>query len=277
GGRQRYEKLCSHIDDSLKVPVDADEDLVPPVAQRALFDEAPKIHAVPDEEGDVLPGIELRLHREDGSVALLVLEAARPELVETTRYHDLLLHEVVGLNAETGAGAVEVAAQLARQAVELIPDQRAVDVEILPPHIGRDTVAQTIETLVAGMVAIVRVWRADDTRAPIDEGGDVEGQLASIEEIEPGRGVGVEPLVLTQETDLAEEDVVDHGVKVDARVPGGVVHDLVCDELRLTVVAVLEKPEELRSERVRHDGKTLDRSALDLEFRRRDELAVRRV
>src|SRR5439155_9313630 len=61
GGRQRYEKLGSHVDRSSEVPVDADEDLVPPVAQRTLFDEAPKIHAVPDEEGDVLPGIELRL------------------------------------------------------------------------------------------------------------------------------------------------------------------------------------------------------------------------
>src|SRR2546426_8017282 len=29
----------------------------------SLFDKAPKIHAVPDEERDVLPGIELRLDR----------------------------------------------------------------------------------------------------------------------------------------------------------------------------------------------------------------------
>src|SRR5439155_974731 len=115
GERQRYEKLGSHVGHSSEVPVDTDEDLVPPVAQRTLFDEAPKIHAVPDEEGDVLPGIELRLHGKHGPVALLVLEATRPELVETTRYDDLLLHEVVGLNAETGRSAVEVAAQLARQ------------------------------------------------------------------------------------------------------------------------------------------------------------------
>src|SRR5439155_15771258 len=166
---------------------------------------------------------------------------------------------------------------LARQTVELIPDQRAVDVEILPPHIRRDTVAQAIETLVAGMVAIVRVWRADDTRAPIDEGGDVEGQLVSIQEIEPRHTVGVESLVLTQEADLAQEDVVDHGVEVGARPPGGVVHHLVRDELRLTLVTVLEQPEELRRKRVRHDRKTLDSAVLDLELRRRDQLAVRRV
>src|SRR5207249_742125 len=133
GRRQRYEKLGSHVGHSSEVPVDADEDLVPPVAQRTLFDKAPKVHTVPDEEGDVLPGIELRLHGKHGPVALLVLEATRPELVETTRYDDLLLHEVVGLNAETGRSAVEVAAQLARQAVELVPNQRAVDVESLPP------------------------------------------------------------------------------------------------------------------------------------------------
>src|SRR5437667_4121650 len=277
GGRQRYEKLGSHVDRSSEVPVDADEDLVPPGAQGTLFDKAPKIHAVPDEERDVLPGIELRLHGKHRPVALLVLEAARPELVETTRYHDLLLHEVVGLNAETGRGAVEVAAQLARQAVELIPDQRAVDVETLPPHISRDTVTQAVETLAAGMVAILGIWRADDTEAPIDERRDVEGQLASIQEIEARHTVGVESLVLAQETDLAQEDVVDHGVEVGARAPGGVVHHLVRDELRLTLVTVLEQPEELRRERVRHDGKTLDRPMLDLELRRSDELAVRRV
>src|SRR3989441_11931884 len=236
GDRLRCEEFGSHVGHSSEVPVDADEDLVPPVAQRTLLDEAPKIHAVPDEEGDVLPRIELRLHGKHGPVALLVLEATRPEPVETTRYHDLLLHEVAGLNSETGRGAVEVAAQLARQAVELIPDQRAVDVEILPPHIGRDTVAQAIETPVAGMVMIVRVWREDDTRAPVDEGGDVEGQLVSIQEIEPRHTVGIEPLVLTQEADLAQEDVVDHGVEVGARAPGGVVHHLVRDELRLTLV-----------------------------------------
>src|SRR2546426_8462551 len=192
----------------------------------SLFDKAPKIHAVPDEERDVLPGIELRLHGKHRPVALLVLEATRPELVEAARYHDLLLHEVVSLNAETTRGTVEVAAQLARQAVETIPDQRAVDVEILPPHIGRDTVAQAIETLVAGMVAILGIWRADDTEAPIDERRDVEGQLASIQEIEARHTVGVEPLVLAQEADLAQEDVVDHGVEVGARAPGGVVHRL---------------------------------------------------
>src|SRR2546421_5683199 len=260
-----------------KVPVDADEDLIPPVQQRTLLDKASKVHAVPDEERDVLPGIELRLHGKHRPVARLVLQATRPELVEAARYHDRLLHEVVGLNAETGRGAVEVAAQLAGQAVELIPDQRAVDVEILPPHIGRDTVAQSVETPTAGMVAIVRVWRADDTEAPIDERRDVEGQLASIQEIEPRHTVGVESLVLTEETDLAEEDVVDHGVEVGARAPSGVVHDLVRDELRLALVTVLEQPEELRRERVRHDGKTLDRAALDLELCRRDELAARRV
>src|SRR5881296_517551 len=187
------------------------------------------------------------------------------------------LHEVVGLNAETGRGAVEIAAQFARQAVELIPDQRAVDVESLPPHISRDTVTQAVETLAAGMVAILGIWRADDTEAPIDERRDVEGQLASIQEIEARHTVGVESLVLAQETDLAQEDVVDHGVEVGARAPGGVVHHLVRDELRLTLVTVLEQPEELRRERVRHDGKTLDRPMLDLELRRSDELAVRRV
>src|SRR2546422_576926 len=92
-----------------KIPVNADEDLVAPVAQRTLFDKASKVHAVPDEERDVMPGIELRLHGQHGPVALLVLEATGPELVEAARYHDRLLHEVVGLNAETGRGAVEVA------------------------------------------------------------------------------------------------------------------------------------------------------------------------
>src|SRR2546422_11611902 len=125
------------------------------------------------------------LHGKHGPVALLVLEATRPELVETTRYHDLLLHEVVGLNAETGRGAVEVAAQLARQAVELIPDQRTVDVGLLPPHIGCDTGAQWVGTLAARVVAILGIRRADDTEASIDERRDVEGQLASIQEIEP--------------------------------------------------------------------------------------------
>src|SRR5207247_6835583 len=156
-----------------KVPVDADEDLVPPVAQRTLLDKGSQIDAVPDEERDVLPGIELRLHGKHRPVARLVLEATCPELVEAARYHDLLLHEVVGLNAETGRGAVEVAAQLAGQAVELIPDQRAVDVEILPPHIRRDTVTQAVETLAAGTVAILGIWRADDSEAAIDERRDL--------------------------------------------------------------------------------------------------------
>src|SRR2546422_2839594 len=45
---------------------------------------------------------------------------------------------------------------------------------ILPPHISRDTVTQAVETPTAGMVAILGIWRADDTEAPIDERRDVE-------------------------------------------------------------------------------------------------------
>src|SRR5213593_2388306 len=130
--RQRCEEFGSHVGLSSEVPVDADEELIAPVPQRAVDDEAPEVHAVANEEGDVLPGIELHLHRQHGAVTLLVLEAAGPELVEPARQHDLLVDEIVGLNRETSRGAVEAPSQLAGQAVEPIPDERAVDVKLLP-------------------------------------------------------------------------------------------------------------------------------------------------
>src|SRR5207249_3778535 len=41
-----------------EIPVDADQELVPPVPQRALLDEALKVHAVAGEERYVLPRVE---------------------------------------------------------------------------------------------------------------------------------------------------------------------------------------------------------------------------
>src|SRR5438132_14277617 len=106
--RQRCKEFGSHVGLSSEVPVDADEDLIAPVPEWTVFDEAPEIHAVADEEGDVLPGIELRLQGQHGAVTLLILEAAGPELVEPARQYDLLVDEIVRLNRETGRGAVEV-------------------------------------------------------------------------------------------------------------------------------------------------------------------------
>src|SRR3989441_6315000 len=169
--RQRCEEFGSHVGYSSEVPVDADEELIAPVPQRTVLDEAPEVHAVADEEGDVLPGIELRLHGQHGAGVLLVLEAAGPELVEAARQHNLLADEIAGLNRETGRGAVEAPSQLAGQAEEPIPDQRAVDVKLLPSDIGRDAVAQSVEAVSAWVVKVLWIRRAGDTENPAHQGG----------------------------------------------------------------------------------------------------------
>src|SRR5436309_2444596 len=275
--RQRCEEFGSHVGLSSEVPVDADEELIAPVPQRTALDEAPEVHAVADEEGDVLPGIELRLHGQHGTVALLVLEAAGPELVEAARQHDLLVDEIVGLNRETGGGAVEAPTKLAGQAVEPIPDHRAVDVELLPSDVGRDAVSQSVEAIATWLVVVLWIGRSDDPEPPVHEGGDVEGKLPTVEEVEAYSPVGVESLVLPEEADLAENDVVEHRVKVGARGARRVVHDLIGNELRLALIAILEEPEELRGEHIRDNRQALDRAVSDLELGRRDELAVGRV
>src|SRR5438093_3424818 len=81
--RQRCKEFGSHVGLSSEVPVDADEDLIAPVPEWTVFDEAAEVHTVADEEGDVLPGIELGLEREHAAIALLITEATRPELVES--------------------------------------------------------------------------------------------------------------------------------------------------------------------------------------------------
>src|SRR5213593_956859 len=196
--RQRCKEFGSHVGLSSEVPVDADEDLIAPVPEWTVVDEAPEIHAVADEERDVLPGIELRLQGQHGAVKPLVLEAAGPELVEPARQHDLLVDEIVRLNRETARGAVEAPSQRAGQAVEPIPDQCAVNVELLPSDVGRDAVPQSVEAVATWLAGILRIGRADDTEAPVHEGGDVEGELAAVEEVEAYNRVGVEPLVLTE-------------------------------------------------------------------------------
>src|SRR2546425_5687083 len=180
---QRCDEFGSHVGLSSEVPVDADEELIAPVPQRTVLDEAPEVHAVADEEGDVLPGIELRLHGQHGTVALLVLEAAGPELVEPARQHDLLVDEIVGLNRETSRGAVEAPSQLAGQAEEPIPDQRAVDVKLLPSDIGRDAVAQSVEAVSAWVVKVLWIRRAGDTENPAHQGGGVERELPPVAEV----------------------------------------------------------------------------------------------
>ena len=55
------ERWCRMVGLSSEVPVDADEELVPPIPQWTVLDEAPEVHAVADEERDVLPRVELRL------------------------------------------------------------------------------------------------------------------------------------------------------------------------------------------------------------------------
>src|SRR2546422_4787696 len=167
--RQRCEEFGSHVGLSSEVPVDADEELIAPVPQRTVLDEAPEVHAVADEEGDVLPGIKLRLHGQHGAVTLLVLESTRPELVEPARQHDLLVDEIVGLNRETSRGAVEAPSQLARQAVEPIPDHSTVDVKLLPSYVGRYAIPQSVEALAAWMVKVLRIGRAGDAEAPVHE------------------------------------------------------------------------------------------------------------
>src|SRR5207245_10200858 len=176
--RQRCKEFGSHVGFASEVPVDADEDLIAPVPEWTVFDEAPEVHSVADEEGDVLPGIELRLHGQHGAVTLLVLEAAGPELVEPARQHDLLVDEIVGLNRETSRGAVEGPSQLAGQAVEPIPDERAVDVKLLPSDIGRDAVAQSVEAGATWRAAVPRMGGAGDADAPVHEGGHLVRDLA---------------------------------------------------------------------------------------------------
>src|SRR5438132_2354045 len=258
--RQRCKEFGSHVGLSSEVPVDANEDLIAPVPEWTVFDEAPEVHSVADEEGDVLPGIELRLQGQHGAVTLLVLQAAGPELVEPARQHDLLVDEIVRLNRETARGAVEAPSQRAGQAVEPIPDHRAVDVKLLPSDVGRDAIPQSVESVAAGMIRVLRIGRADDAKAPVHEGGDIEGELTAVEEVKAYGRIGVEPFVLTEEADLAEDNVVEHRVKVGPRGARRVVHDLVRHELRLALVTVLEQPEELRGERVRDNPQALNRN-----------------
>src|SRR5207249_813848 len=167
--------------------------------------------------------------------------------------------------------------QLAGQAVEPIPDQCAVNVELLPSDVGRDAIPQSVEAVATWLAGILPIGRADDAEAPVHEGGDVEAELTAVEEVKAYGRVGVEPFVLTEEPDLAEDDVVEHRVKVGPRGARRVVHDLVRHELRLALVAVLEQPEELRGERVWDNRQALDLTVGDLELRRSDELAVGRV
>src|SRR5438132_12816375 len=127
------------------------------------------------------------------------------------------------------------------------------------------------------MIRVLRIGRADDAKAPVHEGGDIEGELTAVEEVKAYGRIGVEPFVLTEEADLAEDNVVEHRVKVGTWGARRVVHDLVRHELRLALVAVLEQPEELRGERVWDYRQALDLTVGDLELRRSDELAVGRV
>src|SRR5207245_9899213 len=184
--------------------------------------------------------------------------------------------EIVGLNRETSRGAVEGPSQLAGQAVEPIPDHSTVDVKLLPSYVGRYAIPQSVEALAAWMVKVLRIGRAGDGEAPVHAGGDVERELAAVEEVEACSRVGVEPLVLTEEADLAEDDVVEHGVNVGPWGARRVVHDLIGHEPWLALVACLETPEQLRGERVWDNRQAPDLTVCGLERRPRDERAVGR-
>ena len=128
-----------------------------------------------------------------------------------------------------------------------------------------------------------RIRRAHDAEAPVEERRDVERQLLAVEDVVSHHPVCIESLVLAKESNLAEDDVVEHRVEVRARRSRRVVHDLVGDELRFVLSPILEHSEELRGKGVRDDGQTVNFGLvltflfLELELGIQDELAVRGI
>ena len=162
--------------------------------------------------------------------------------------------EIVDLECQAGSRSIEGPPELTGQAVQPIPDDGAVHVELPPAHVGGDAVPHAVQTRAPGVVEVFGVGGADDAEAPVEERRHARRQLAAIEQVEAQGPVGIEALVLGEEPDLGKENVVDHGVEVGPRRAGRVVHHLIGDELRLARVAILEQAEELRRERVGHDG-----------------------
>src|SRR2546425_6590430 len=161
---------------SSEIPVDADEHLIAPVAKRVVLVELPEVHAVADEERDVLPRVIADLRGEDASVELVVLQPARPELIETAREKDGLVSEIVQLDGQPGCRAIEITAELAGQAVDLVTDDRAVEIERVPAHVGGEAIAQSIEASVTRLLALHGIRSPNDAEAPVEQARDVERQ-----------------------------------------------------------------------------------------------------
>ncbi len=176
------------------------------------------------------------------------------------------------------------AAEVAGQTEDPVPDESAVDVEPLPPEVGGEPRAEAVESAAARMdlarLLRIELGRAGDAEAPVDQRRDIEREPAPLAQIKAADAVHVEALVLAEKAHLTQEQVVlEHRVEVRPRRARGVVHHPVGDEQRLALVAVLEQPEELRGQRVRHDRQPVHlagRAGLlfDLDLGVEDELAV---